>query len=192
MNTKNRDKIIYKTCTHLQSGGVILYPTDTVWGIGCDATNEAAIKKIYSLKKRSKEKGLILLMSSKEMLDHYINDIPSIASEILKNNNEPTTIIYKNPINLPKLLIHQNSIAVRLVGKCFIHELIKKFNKPITSTSANISGDETPKKFNDISSNIKKNMDYIVPEIESNIDSNKKPSKIIKLIDNFNFEIIRN
>ena len=121
---KNLDKIIYKTCTHLQSGGVILYPTDTVWGIGCDATNEAAIKK-YSLKKRSKEKGLILLMSSKEMLDHYINDIPSIASEILKNNNEPTTIIYKNPINLPKLLIHQNSIAVRLVGKCFIHELIK-------------------------------------------------------------------
>ena len=192
MNTKNIDKIIYKTCTHLQSGGVILYPTDTVWGIGCDATSESAIKKIYSLKKRSKEKGLILLMSSKKMLDRYINDIPTIANEILKNNNEPTTIIYKNPINLPKLLIHQNSIAVRLVGKYFIHELIKKFNKPITSTSANISGYEPPKKFSNISSDIKNNMDYIVPEIESNIDSNKKPSKIIKLIDNFNFEIIRN
>ena len=126
------------------------------------------------------------------MLDRYINDMPTIANEILKNNNEPTTIIYKNPINLPKLLIHQNSIAVRLVGKYFIHELIKKFNKPITSTSANISGYETPKKFSNISSDIKNNMDYIVPEIESNIDSNKKPSKIIKLIDNFNFEIIRN
>lgn len=192
MNTNSLDKIIYKTCTHLQNGDIILYPTDTVWGIGCDATNEAAIKKIYSLKKRSKEKGLILLMSSKKMLDCYINDIPSIASELLNNNNEPTTIIYKNPINLPKLLIHQNCIAVRLVGKFFIHELIKKFNKPITSTSANISGCETPKKFNDISFDIKKNMDYIVPEIESFIDSNKKPSKIIKLIDNFNFEIIRN
>ena len=118
--------------------------------------------------------------------------MPTIANEILKNNNEPTTIIYKNPINLPKLLIHKNSIAVRLVGKYFIHELIKKFNKPITSTSANISGYETPKKFSNISSDIKNNMDYIVPEIESNIDSNKKPSKIIKLIDNFNFEIIRN
>lgn len=126
------------------------------------------------------------------MLDRYINDMPTIANEILKNNNEPTTIIYKNPINLPKLLIHKNSIAVRLVGKYFIHELIKKFNKPITSTSANISGYETPKKFSNISSDIKNNMDYIVPEIESNIDSNKKPSKIIKLIDNFNFEIIRN
>ena len=192
MNTNNLDKIIYKTCTHLQNGGIILYPTDTVWGIGCDATNEAAIKKIYSFKKRSKEKGLILLMSSKKMLDYYINDMPSIASEILKNDDEPTTIIYKNPKNLPKLLIHQNSIAVRLVGKCFIHEVIKKFSKPITSTSANIAGYETPKKFNDISFDIKKNMDYIVPEIESFTGSNKKPSKIIKLIDNFNFEIIRN
>ena len=182
-----------KNCVNiLKKGGIILYPTDTVWGIGCDATNEAAIKKIYSLKKRSKEKGLILLMSSKKMLDYYINDMPSIASEILKNDDEPTTIIYKNPKNLPKLLIHQNSIAVRLVGKCFIHEVIKKFSKPITSTSANIAGYETPKKFNDISFDIKKNMDYIVPEIESFTDSNKKPSKIIKLIDNFNFEIIRN
>lgn len=192
MNTNNLDKIIYKTCIHLHSGGIILYPTDTVWGIGCDATNETAIKRIYSLKKRSKEKGLILLMSSKKMLKYYINEMPSIASELLKNNTEPTTIIYKNPINLPQLLIHQNSIAVRLIGKCFIHELIKKFNKPITSTSANISGRESPKEFNDISSDIKKKMDYIIPEIQSDIGSNKKPSRIIKLIDNFNFEIIRN
>ena len=142
---------------------LLLYPTDTVWGLGCDATNVQAVKKIYKLKNREESKSLILLVSTIVMLKRYV-DLPEKALEILKNTTKPTTIIYQNPrgIALNAVSKEDNTVAIRVVQDDFCRELIENFQKPIISTSANVSGNPTPKSFSEISQPILEGVDYIV------------------------------
>lgn len=150
----------------LNSGGIILYPTDTIWGLGCDATNEKAIEKVLSLKDREQEKHLLILVSDISMLSNYIETIPNKALELMNEIKEPLTIIYPNTKNLPPILVSQdNTIGIRIPKHNYCQKLIKSFGKPIISTSANRSGEPSPKIFKDISNEIKNGVDYIV-EIE--------------------------
>ena len=192
MTINNRNNIIQKSIEVLKSGGTILYPTDTVWGIGCDATNPKAIKKVYSIKKRSTEKPLILLMNNVDLLLNYVESVPQIAYKIINTASRPTTIIYNNPINLPNMLIHQNTIAIRVIQDSNLKELLNIFAKPITSTSANITGNQTPDKLENIDNDIKNAVDYIIPESFMNRPVATKASKLIKLSNNSKIEVIRN
>jgi len=174
----------------LKQGGIILYPTDTVWGIGCDATNFDAIEKIYKLKKRNESKSLICLVSDLKMLNYYIQNIPEAAYDILKYADKPTTIIYDKPVRVAKNLIAKNNtLAIRIVKDGFSNQLIRKLRQPIVSTSANISGKPTPKSFKEISQEIIKGVDYVV-----NLPHEKKavkPSSIIKLSNDGKVIVIR-
>ena len=192
MIINNHNNIIQKSIEVLKSGGTILYPTDTVWGIGCDATNPIAIKKVYSIKKRSTEKPLILLMNNVDLLLNYVESVPQIAYKIINTASRPTTIIYNNPINLPNMLIHQNTIAIRVIQDSNLKELLNIFAKPITSTSANITGNQTPDKLENIDNDIKNAVDYIIPESFMNRPVATKASKLIKLSNNSKIEVIRN
>ncbi|MBN4084878.1 threonylcarbamoyl-AMP synthase [Flavobacteriaceae bacterium AH-315-B10] len=174
----------------LKQGGIILYPTDTVWGIGCDATNFDAIEKIYKLKKRNESKSLICLVSDLKMLNYYIQNIPEAAYDILKYADKPTTIIYDKPVRVAKNLIAKNNtLAIRIVKDGFSNQLIRKLRQPIVSTSANISGKPTPKSFKKISQEILKGVDYVVnlPHEKKTI----KPSSIIKLTNDGKVTVIR-
>ncbi|MFL2621491.1 MAG: L-threonylcarbamoyladenylate synthase [Flavobacteriaceae bacterium] len=174
----------------LLNGFTILYPTDTVWGIGCDATNHEAVKKVYKIKNRSDSKALICLVSDVEMLKHYVEYIPDAAYQIIKFSEKPTTIIYDKPKNISENLISDdNTIGFRITNNDFCKKLITKINKPIVSTSANVSGNPTPNSFKEIETDILKGVDYIV-----NLDLERKcttPSTIIKLGNNGEVKIIR-
>lgn len=174
----------------LKQGGIILYPTDTVWGIGCDATNSEAVNKIYTLKEREETKSMICLVNDIDMLDKYIETIPNAALTIIKQSQKPTTIIYNNPKRIAKNLVaNDNTLAIRVVNNTFCNALIKSFNKPLVSTSANISEQPTPKSFKEISEHILKGVDYIVNLPD---EKNKaKPSSIIKLSSDGTIKIIR-
>lgn len=181
---------INRTITVLKKGGVILYPTDTVWGLGCDATNEKAVEKIYQIKERNQSKSMIVLVNGDAMLNKYIKDVPELAWDIIDLATRPTTIIYPNAKLIAKNAIAEdNSIAIRMISEGFCNQLISKFNKPIISTSANISNSPTPINFDDISNQIKNNVDYIVNKQFD--DGNRKPSSIIKLDINNTVKIIR-
>ena len=147
----------------LREKKLLLYPTDTVWGLGCDATESDAVAKIYKLKNREESKSLIILVSSLNMLKEYVV-VPEKAIEIIKKSEKPTTIIYKNPKNVAPNAISKddNTVAIRIVQDDFCRKLINEFGKPIISTSANISGDPTPKSFSKISTPILEGVDYIV------------------------------
>jgi L-threonylcarbamoyladenylate synthase len=161
----------------------ILYPTDTIWGIGCDATNFDAVRKIYQLKQREEAKSLIILVDSFEMLKNYVESVPLEVKLFLKKQTRPTTVIYENPKNLAKNVVAKdNTIAIRIVKNGFVAELIKAFGKPIVSTSANISGEETPLSFDEISKEIKNGVDYIVNHKQNKKEA--KSSKIIRFVDN--------
>ena len=181
---------IEKSINIIKKGGLLLYPTDTVWGIGCDATNYEAVQKIFKLKKREDSKTMICLVDSIQMLKQFIEEIPESAYNILKYANTPTTIIYDRPLRVAENLIAQdNTLAIRMVGSGFCGELIKHFKKPIVSTSANISGKPTPKVFQEIENEILKGVDYVVT-----LERTKKPatpSSIIKLSSNGEVKIIR-
>ena len=152
------EKEINKAVEVLQSGGVILYPSDTIWGIGCDATNEQAVEKIYKIKKRNESKALICLVSTKEELTNITQNIPSQAE-----GKKPTTIIYNQVNGLANNLLAENrSAGIRIVQDVFCKKLITKLNKPIVSTSANLSGKLSPTQFLEIADEIKNNVDYIV------------------------------
>ena len=177
-------------CNLLKNKQTILYPTDTIWGIGCDATNVDAVKKIYDIKQREESKALICLVSSFEMLLSYVDDIPEQVHEILKEASKPTTVIYNSPRNFASNLIAADqTIAIRLVNKGFAHELIKTFGKPIVSSSANISGLPSPKHYKEIDERILKGVDYVVNLPEFN--SNSTPSRIIKILKDHSIQIIR-
>ncbi|EDP97869.1 L-threonylcarbamoyladenylate synthase [Kordia algicida OT-1] len=181
---------IQKTFDELQLGNTILYPTDTVWGLGCDATNSEAVAKIYQLKNREESKALICLVSDIRMLERYVENIPDVTYDLLEAANRPTTIIYDNPVGIAKNLVAaDNTLAIRIPDDKFCQKLIRKFKRPIVSTSANISGQPTPKSFDEISNEIKTNVDYIV-----NLKDDKKavkPSTIIQLRSNGEIKIIR-
>lgn len=182
---------ITNACNALKSGGVILYPTDTVWGIGCDATNSSAIKKISILKKRQSEKSFVILVNSDAMLNRYVKEVPALAWDLMDISTSPLTIVYEHPINLPKeALAIDGTVAIRLVKDPFCSKLISTFGKPIVSTSANFSGKNTPKGYSEINSEIFPFMDYIVQHAQNQSSSNKA-SSIIRLKQNGEVEVIR-
>lgn len=181
---------IQKASEILQNGGIILYPTDTVWGIGCDATNEIAVAKIFALKKRAETQSMICLMSGDKMLHHVFSEIPEVAWQIMDLSEKPTTIILDKPKNVAKNLIgSDNSLGVRVVKDPFCFKLLEKIKKPLVSTSANISGNPTPKSFKEIDPEIKKGVDYIVNLSHDKIS--EKPSTIIKLSLDSQVKVIR-
>ncbi|WP_196891552.1 L-threonylcarbamoyladenylate synthase [Aureivirga marina] len=154
---------IQNTIEALKKEEVILYPTDTIWGIGCDATCEKAVQRIYEIKNRVATKSMIILVSDIEMLQDYVEKVPEKAIEIIKNQTRPTTIIYEGAKNLAKNVISSDgTIAIRVVDNEFCKELIKNYKKPIVSTSANLSGEPSPSSFKEISKPILDNVDYIV------------------------------
>lgn len=181
---------IENTLQTLKKGGVILYPTDTVWGLGCDATNTDAIQNIYTLKQRAESKALICLVSDFKMLNQFVEEVPEVAYDILKYAHKPTTIIYDNPIRVSENLIaDDNSLGIRVVKDDFCKQLIRKLKRPLVSTSANISGAPTPKTFSEISQPILEGVDYVV-----NLHRNRKtakPSSIIKLKNDGSVTVIR-
>ncbi len=181
---------INKTFNILKQGGTILYPTDTVWGIGCDATNYEAVEKIYRLKRRKESKSMICIVSDFKMLNQYIEEVPEVAYDIIKYTTKPTTVIYDRPLHVAENLVaSDNTLAIRVIREGFCNALIKKFKKPIVSTSANISDQPTPKSFKEISEEILKGVDYVV-----NLHDKKKvgkPSSIIKLGNDGIVKVIR-
>jgi len=183
-------KEIKKSLEVLKNGGIILYPTDTVWGIGCDATNTNAVERIYKLKKRVETKAMICLVADDRMLIKYVKEIPSAALDIIHITDVPTTIIYDEPRNLAKNLISDdNTIAIRIPDDEFCYQLLRRINGALVSTSANISGQPTPKSYQEIPDDILKGVDYVV-----NLHREKKtenPSSIIKLSNNGVVKIIR-
>ena len=181
---------INKALQVLKEGGLILYPTDTVWGIGCDATNENAVKKVYDLKKRIDSKALICLVADDRMLKKYVKQIPETALNIIDVTDKPTTIIYDGAQNLAtNLVANDGTIAIRIPDDDFCYFLSRKLNGAIVSTSANISGQPTPKSFKEISKEVLKGVDYVVNLHHEKICN--KPSSIIKLSNNGIVKIIR-
>jgi len=175
----------------LRLGGVILYPTDTIWGIGCDSTNIPAVKRVYEIKKREDVKSMLILMDNPNLLNSYVSEIPEIAWELIDVSDKPLTIIYPGAKNLAANLIAQDgSIGIRITKEPFTQQLIQRFRKPIVSTSANISGEKTPLNFYEISEEIKDTVDYIVQYRRDDF-TKSTPSAIIKLGRRGEIEIIR-
>ncbi|MBE6316600.1 MAG: threonylcarbamoyl-AMP synthase [Muribaculaceae bacterium] len=175
----------------LSAGGLILYPTDTVWGIGCDATNAEAVKKVYQLKQRDDSKALIVLIDSADHLDHYVVDVPMIARELIDVAVKPLTIIYEGAYNLAtNVLGDQDSVGIRIPNDEFCHRLCERFGKPIVSTSANVSGAPTAKTFADIDASIVQGVDYAV-QYRRDDHASRHPSNIILLSRDGTFKIIR-
>lgn len=167
-----------------------LYPTDTTFGLGCDANNVEAIRKIFKIKNRPDSKSLIVLVENEARLQSIV-DVPALAWDIMDLSEKPVTIIYENPVNLPRELIAEdNTIAIRLTKDLFCKKLISKLNAPLVSTSANISGEPTPVSFTEISSKIKQQVDYIFPECET-FHPKFSGSSIIKLSADGKVKVIR-
>lgn len=182
---------IKKAFEVLVSGGLILYPTDTIWGIGCDATNEDAVHRVYELKRRVDSKALITLLDNPIKLDYYIDEVPSLAWDLIELSEKPLTIIYDGARNVaPNLMAEDGSLAIRITKEKFSQELCKRFRKALVSTSANISGEPAPANFDDISEEIKQGVDYIV-KYRQDDTSKSKASSIIKLGKTGEVKIIR-
>jgi L-threonylcarbamoyladenylate synthase len=175
----------------LSNGGLILYPTDTVWGIGCDATNAEAVKRVYQLKQRDDSKALIVLIDSAEHLDHYVVDVPMIARELIDVAVKPLTIIYEGAYNLAgNLLGEEDSVGIRIPNDEFCHRLCERYGKPIVSTSANVSGQPTAGTFAEINPVIVQGVDYAV-QYRRDDKKPHQPSNIILLSRDGTFKIIR-
>ena len=175
----------------LREGGIILYPTDTVWGIGCDASNPQAIQKIYDLKGRTFSKALITLVGSEVMLERTVLNMPEIAWDLIESANRPLTLIYDEVKGIaPNAIAEDGSCGIRLAKDTFCQQLIQRLGKPIISTSANVSGEETPKDFRSISDTILKGVDFVV-NYRQNEANSQKSSSIIKLKNNGEIKIIR-
>lgn len=182
---------IDKSIEILNAGGVILYPTDTIWGIGCDATNEKAVEKIYQIKQRCDQKSMLVLLDNPNKIPSYINEMPELAWDLIELSDKPLTIIYSGAKNLaPNLIAPDGSIGIRISNNEFNQKLIQKFKKPLVSTSANISGNNPPQCFDDISQEIIDAVDYVV-EWKQDDFTKSLPSSIIKLGTNGEIQIIR-
>lgn len=178
--------------TVLNTGGVILYPTDTIWGIGCDATNTRAVEKVYDIKERISDKSFIIIVKDQEMLRNYVTRVPDIVIELLASVTDPLTVIYPGAKNLPRNVIASDgSIAIRIPDHAFCQQLLGAFGKPLISTSANISGGPLPYSFRSIDEQIKQSVDYIVP-LEQNTIARPKPSTIVKIDNDSEIRILRN
>lgn len=182
---------VKKAVEVMRSGGVILYPTDTVWGIGCDATNEEAVKRVYEIKRRSDSKALICLVDSEARLTRYVRHVSDVTWDMIELATKPLTVIYDNATGLaPNLLAEDGSVGIRITKEEFSKELCFRFQKPIVSTSANISGEPTPQTFDEISDEIKNAVDYVV-KYSQRCKEKHQPSSIIKINADGEFTIIR-
>ena len=183
---------ILKSLEVLRSGGVILYPTDTIWGLGCDATNPDAVQKIYDIKKRADNKSLIILMDSTNRLNSYIDDVPNVAYDIMEMSEEPLTVILEGAKSLADNVVNKqdNSVGVRVIQEPFLYKLIQRFKRPIVSTSANISGSSSPIIFKEISQDIIDQVDYVVNYRQNDMNKSK-PSGIIKIGRDSSVKVIR-
>lgn len=182
---------INKALEILKNGGVILYPTDTIWGIGCDATNEKAVERIYKIKKREDSKSMLVLMENPALLERYVTEVPEIAWDLVEVATTPLTVIYPKAKNLAKNLVATDgSIGIRFTKEAFTTQLLQRFRRPLVSTSANISGEKSPAFFNEISEEIKSQVDYIV-EFRQDDTTPSQPSSIIKLGAGGQIDIIR-
>lgn len=193
---KSTDTLLYKDdlerCLQvLRQGGLILYPTDTIWGIGCDATNAEAVSRVYALKRRDDSKSMLVLIDDVEQLDHYVVDVPAIAHELIDVAVKPLTIIYEGAYNVAaNLLGEHDSLGIRVTGEAFTRELCRRFGRPIVSTSANLSGAPSPRCFADITAEITSGVDYVVNYRRDDTGS-AAPSNIILLAADGTFRIIR-
>ena len=186
----NLNEEVHKAFEIIKEGGIILYPTDTVWGIGCDATNPEAVAKIYKLKKRAETQSMIVLMNGEKMIYNVFKDIPEVAWQIIDLSENPTTLVLDKPKNVAQNLIAADqTLAIRIVKEDFCFKLLEKMKKPLVSTSANISGQPTPKSFKEINPEIIKGVDYVVNLHREKIAG--KPSTIIKLTSDSQVKIIR-
>ncbi|WP_319272097.1 L-threonylcarbamoyladenylate synthase [uncultured Draconibacterium sp.] len=175
----------------LKNGGVILYPTDTIWGIGCDATNAEAVKRIYDIKKREDSKSMLVLMENPALLDRYVDEVPEVAWDLVEISTTPLTVIYPGAKNLAaNLIADDGTIGIRFTKEEFTRQLLQRFRRPIVSTSANISGEKSPAFFDEISEEIKDAVDYIV-EYRQDDHTASKPSSIIKLGPGGQIDILR-
>ena len=195
---------IQKALEVLRSGGIILYPTDTVWGIGCDATDPEAVARIYSLKQREDSKSLVLLASDMDMICRYVREVPEMAVQLVEVNDKPMTIIYPGAVvgsaddkNGPSphclaynAVSQDGTVGIRIPMMDFCQQLVSRLGRPIVSTSANISGEPAPKRFSDIPEEIKSSVDHVVdPALERGATG--KASSIIKVGLDYSIEIIR-
>ena len=182
---------IKKTIEVLRAGGVILYPTDTVWGLGCDATNEKAVKRIFDIKKRTDTKAMLVLIDNPAKLQSYVEEVPDMAWDLIELSDKPLTIIYPQAKNLATNLVAEDkTIGIRVTNEAFSKNLCAQFRRPIVSTSANISGNATPSNFSEISDEIKKAVDYVVNFRQDDM-TKLNSSSIIKLGKWNLFQIIR-
>ena len=181
-----------KKCVEImRKGGVILYPTDTVWGIGCDATNVAAVQRVFKIKKRADSKAMLLLVDNADRLARYVGDVPAVAWDLIELTTKPLTIIYDGARNLaPNLVAEDGSVGIRVTSELFSKELCYRFQKPVVSTSANVSGEPTPSNYSEISPEIISAVDYVVnyKQLEK---GSAKSSSIIKLTGNGTVTVIR-
>ncbi len=182
---------IKKALEVLHQGGVILYPTDTIWGLGCDATNHQAIERLYRIKERDPEKSMLILVESAGRVERYVEDMPDIAWDLMEVTDKPLTLIYEQGRNLPeKLMARDGSIGIRVTHDAFCQELLKQFKKPIVSTSANFSNQPSPANFSEIDEALAHSVDYVVKHRQ---DERKKasPSSIIKVGSGGEVKVIR-
>jgi L-threonylcarbamoyladenylate synthase len=172
-------------------GNVILYPTDTVWGIGCDAENAAAVQKIYKIKERQESKSMILLVADQQMLQHYVASLPANFEQLAERQERPTTYVFSDPMNLPEeVLAEDGTVAIRVTKDEFCHRLIRQIGRPLVSTSANISGEPAPKTFAEVSDLIKQRVDYIAPWRQDDA-MEARPSRIVRINPNGSQQILR-
>lgn len=197
---------IQKALEVLRNGGVILYPTDTVWGIGCDATDPAAVARIYEIKRRADSKSLVLLASDMDMIARYVKEVPEMAIQLVEVNDKPMTIIYPDAVTGPKpsaefpkqdrralafnTVAEDGTVGIRIPMMDFCQQLVHKLGRPLVSTSANISGEATPKRYADISEEIRSAVDHIVDPVLERTSSGQS-SSIIKVGLDYSIEIIR-
>ena len=175
----------------LKRGGIILYPTDTIWGIGCDATNPEAVKRVYEIKHRDDSKAMICLVDSSMRMQRYVKDVPSVAWDLIEMTTKPTTVILDNAVNLAENLIAEDgSIAMRVTSEPFSKELCYRFQKPLVSTSANISGEPAASNYRDISEELLETVDYVCWSRRQEHKPHT-PSSIIKLTKEGEITLIR-
>lgn len=185
------DEDIKKCVEVMRSGGIILYPTDTIWGIGCDATNADAVKRVYELKQRTDSKAMLVLVDNEARLDRYVTEVPEIAYQLIEVADKPLTIIYDQAKNLAANLIGgDGSIGIRITHEAFSKELCRRLGRPVVSTSANVSGAPSARNFSEISETIKQGVDYIVGYRRDD-KSPHRASSIIKLKSDGTITIIR-
>ena len=175
----------------LKAGGVILYPTDTVWGLGCDATNAEAVERIYRIKQRQDSKALIVLADSEAMISRYVAEVPEVEWDVIELATRPTTVIFDRGLNLaPNLLAQDGSVGIRLSREAFSSQLCFHLRKPVVSTSANVSGQPSPRIFREIIEEIRQQVDYVVRYRQDDIKP-ASPSSVIKLGRGGEVKIIR-